>query len=393
MALSITDLFTPVTSDQQMATFTSILQTIGFDPTSWKKGGIANTILRAVSITYAGFSQIGASFIKAGFLDTASGDWLTLHARYVFGVERIAATFANGMLTLTNSGGGVYDFNPGDVVALNPTTNKTYKNTAAIHIGAGATVPNVPFSAVELGSASSSSAGTITQLQTTILGVSVTNPASFIGLDAQSDADLQAACRAKRAGASAYGPRGAYSNAIIQAQNAGAPVNINRFTVSEASSTGTVTIYLASPSGAPSPGDVAAVVANIEALARPGAVTVNTYAATVLTVTRNFTVWAKTKTGVAAADIQTAAAAALDKFMKTYPIGGVPKPPATQGYLWATGLEGAIKAAQIVGASGVGIDPAIVAVDGAGADTPLNPGQVAVLVYTITVRTVAVGDQ
>jgi len=59
-----------------------------------------------------------------------------------------------------------------------------------------------------------------------------------------------------------------------------------------------------------------------------------------------------------------------------YPIGGIPKPPATQGYLWTTTIDGTIKAAH----------PSIYAVDGLGSDLAMSAGQVATLATTLTIR-------
>ena len=65
--------------------------------------------------------SIMAEAIRAGFLETARGPWLTLLARNMFGVERGEATFATGEIQLTNGGGGVFSFNPDEVRFLRPS--------------------------------------------------------------------------------------------------------------------------------------------------------------------------------------------------------------------------------------------------------------------------------
>ena len=64
----------------------------------------------------------------------------------------------------------------------------------------------------------------------------------------------------------------------------------------------------------------------------------------------------------------------------SYPIGGIPKPPSPAGFLWATTIEGTVKAAH----------PSIFAVDGAGPDFALSAGQVAALAVVLTIRIVEV---
>lgn len=380
MALSITDLFKPVTADQALDSFLSILEELGMPARSWRAAGVARTILRVVAITYAGFTEVMAAFIRSGFLETAEGDWLRALAYYLFGVEPREATFATGEAQLTNAGGGIWSYAADAFRIINPTTKKAYANTEAFTLNPG-DVLLVDFRAVEIGSDSSSGPGTITALETPLESVSVTNPAAFVGLDLETDEEIRKLCKAKLAAISVRGPRGAYEYAVRTAKlGDGSPVNVNRHQVSKSSSTGTVTIYIAAPSGAPTAADIDAVIASVEEHARPDTVTATVLAATEVPVSRSLTIWAKRIDGVSASDIKDFVDLALIEAASTYPIGGIPKPPSLQGYLYADFLAGVCKSAHA----------SIFDVDGTGADVALNAGQVAVLTTTTEVRIVDV---
>lgn len=380
MGLSLDELTAPISEDSALETFLSILETLSIPARSWRKGGVARTILRILAKTYSGFTELMAAAIKAGFLDTAEGDWLSQLAYYVYGVTRIDATFATGNLTLTNNGGGVYAKNPDEVKAKWTATGKVYSNAEAFTLNPGET-KSVSFRAVEAGSSSSAPAGEIDALETFLAGVVVTNPLAVVGADAEDDADLRQRCRDKLSTLSPRGPRGAYAYAVRTATRPdGSAVDINRWQISPSSSTGVVTVYVASPSGAPDPTDMTYVANRIEEVARPDSVTVNVLAASPVAIARNLTVWCRRVDGLTATDIETLVNNALLAEITSYPIGGISKPPATQGYLYADFLAGVVKSAH----------SSIYDVDGTGADIAISPGQVAVLATTITVRIIEV---
>ena len=115
-------------------------------------------------------------------------------------------------------------------------------------------------------------------------------------------------------------------------------------------------------------------------IARPETATATVAAATPVTITRTLTVWAKRTDGVAAADIKSLVETALVREAPSYPIGGIPKPPSTQGYVYADFISGVAKAAHST----------IFDVDGAGADVALAAGEVAVFAISANVRLVEV---
>lgn len=379
--ITIEELTRPTTPDEAFEQFLSIVEGTGLPVRTWKRGRPLRVILRVVATAYANFTQTVAEANKAGFRTLAKGGWATLNARYGYNVERIVATFATGELTLYNSGGGLFELEPGELRAINGATGKAYTNTTAVTLGPGATIA-IPIRAVEIGTPSNAAPLEIDELETVLPGVSCSNHAAVVGSDDETDEDLAQRSLDKLGTLSPSGPRGAYAFAVRSATRPdGSPVNINRVRVSPSSSTGTVTIHVASPAGPPNVDDVAYAADSVEALARPDTVTATVLAATPVPVARTLTVWARRTNGVSGDDIKTLVEAALARELAVYPIGGIPKPPTQlDGYLYADFIAGVAKAAH----------PSIYDVDGASPDLPLAPGQVAILSSSVTVRLVDV---
>lgn len=379
--ISIEELLEPVTTDQQLEKFLTTLEAVGVHAKAWRKAGSLRTILRIVAATYAGFSQAILGFTRAGFLETAEKGWLTLLAFNSYGVTRIPATFATGPVTLVNAGGGNYPVQADELRLISEANGgKGYTNTTAFTLAPGATI-TIDVLAIEVGSASSAPPGTITKLETVLPGVTATNALAVVGADEETDTDLRQRCKDKLATISGKGPRGAYGFAVRSAvRDDGSPVDVNRLRVSPGSSTGVVTVYVASPAGAPIGSDLPFIETAIETYARPDAVTAILLPAVPVPYARSLTVWARRIDGLTAADLGTLVSRALIDLIATYPIGGIAKPPSTQGYLYADRIAGTVQSAHA----------AIFDVDGAGADIALAPNEVATLAATLDVRLVEV---
>lgn len=375
--VDISTLLTPLDTDTVFNEWMTALQTAGVPSDTWRVGGPMRTLTRIIAASLVAMWTVTIAMISGGFLETASGNWLSFLAYYVYGVVRVAATQAQGTITLVNAGGGVFDANPGALI-LSFTfsgVTKTYTNVNTIHLGAGVTLPGVQIIAQESGSASTVASGTVLSFGTPWPQVTATTTSDIVGLDAQSDDDLKAMCMARLGALSLLGPRDAYAYAIRSANDNGVPVNINRRSITRASSTGTVGVVVASPSGAPSPGDLTAIEANIEKIARPDTVTVNTSGATVIASAQTITVWAVQTAGLDAPSLTTMVQDAVTALVSQYPIGGLTKPPSIAGFLYATDMVGAVKDAHA----------AIYAVDGF-TDIPLATNQVAAVTVAVTVR-------
>lgn len=373
---TIEELLTPITGDQMLEKFLNTLESLGLKARSWREGGALRTILRILADAFAAFIVSMLGFVRAGFLETATAGWLTLLAYYVYGVSRIESTFATGQVQFTNSGAGVYDPIPArSINVINAVTGKAYTNVNAFALNP-ADVLLIDVIAIELGADSNATPGTVTRLETTLPGVTVTNPAAIVGEDAEKDPDLRQRCKDKLGILSGKGPRGAYAYAIRSAKRGdGSSVDVNRHFISPSSSTGIVTIYVASPAGAPTMGDLPFIVDSIETYARPDTVTLNLQAAAPVAFSRTLDVWARVTDGVDGAAISNAVASALLDMITLYPIGGLKK-SSVNHYLYATTVEGTAKAAH----------PSIFAVDGADPNMALAEGEVATLASTIVVH-------
>jgi phage-related baseplate assembly protein len=327
--LSLADLTTRLSVDDVKRSIYSVLAATGVTTTAWKPGAVVRTLIAAVAIVVASLSQLVALLAQSAFLSTSTGDWLGQVARNVYNVERLPATFATTTVTLTNTGGGVYDFDPGDLQVLNPTTHQAYFNVAAVTIGSGATVEGVIVQAYTAGAAGTSYVGEISQFQTAgLTSVSVTNPLAAIGTDAEDDPSVRQRCLDKLGSLSPNGPSDAYAYVARSATDSnGSPLGITRVKV-ENDGYGRVTVTLATADGhVPGTiGDTATALGKVDddmqRLAAPLAVTLDTESATPKPVDVTYTLWLYNTSGLTSDQIQQVIKENLTTFVTSQPIGG-----------------------------------------------------------------------
>lgn len=350
MALPIDQLIQPLTKEQVKSSLYNLMKATGLPVTSWQEGAVARTIVAVVATIFAGFTEVMATVIRAGFLDLAEGVWLTMHAKFVYGVDRIEATFATGEVTLDNNGGGVFSFDPGDLIVRNPTTNKLYTNTSAFDLGALEKGKKVAIRAVEAGSASTSGPGQITAFVTTLLLVTVTNEASVVGLEAELDPALRQRCRDSLGALSPNGPRAAYEYWSKSAKRPdGSSVGVTRVRIPRATGDGTVTVIVASATG-PVLGDVndpttdLGIVNDVmQKFVVPDGVTATVVSAVPHPIPVTCDVWIYTSAAMTDGEVQFAVAARLRAYVETIPIGGFVIPPDV-GKVFVNALVGQIEA-------------------------------------------------
>jgi hypothetical protein len=326
---TLAELVKPVTRQEVQASIYSALGILGINTTGWKPGAPERAIVVGVSVVLAGFSQLMALTTASGFLELAEKEWLTIVAHYVYGVDRVEASFATGYVEVTNTAGGEYDLDPDDLVFQNVVTGRTYRNLEHVTIPPGpATVVSVAVIATEAGSASTSGAGEITQLTTTLLGVTCTNPAAVVGRDAETDPALRSRCSEKLGALSPFGPWDAYASAVRNATRPdGTSLGINRFRMVK-DGYGNVITYVATPSGEV-PGDANDPstdlgIANeaIQHDAAPLAVTATIETADALPVPITYEAWIYNTIGRTEAEIIQTINARLAPFMSSQPIAG-----------------------------------------------------------------------
>lgn len=394
---TITDLLSTQTQDQIRASLVNALVQLGIRADLWRKGGGYSLILTVVAAFLAAFQRLVVQTVGFGFLPTAAGGWLTLLAFYVYGVTRPQATFATGQVTLTNTGGGTFNYDPGQVTVLNSTTKATYTNAEPIAL-APLSAQTLDVQAVDPGSGGNAAPGQIDSLQTTMLLVTVTNALAVLGSDALLDADLRTMCLNSLGAQSVRGPRNVYAFAaqVAVSPTTGLPVNVNRTARSISSHTGQVTVWCAAPQGAPTSDDLEGVSDSIEngvpglnppfSGARPDGVTVFVNPVTTVPYSAPLIVWAQALPGLAESDLEATIASELDDLFRTYPVGGL-STDTTRG-LFGSRIEGAVES----------VNTAIFKVETPGApntpnvplpDLPLVDGEVPVNAITsITVRLV-----
>lgn len=317
----------------------------GITTTTWKPGATVRTIVAGLAVVLSAFSQLQAEIAKSGFLELAEGDWLTLVARYVYGVERDPGTFATGVVEVDNASGNIYAGAAGDLIFLNSTNTKTYRNTGAFSIGAGALNVEIPVQAIEIGSESTASPNEIDELVTVLLGVTCSNPEAVVGRDVELDPALRSRCAAKLGTLSPNGPRDAYSFVAKSATRAdGTTIGVSRVRVI-ADGLGGVTVYIADDDGALSaPADVTTVGEAIDELAAPLGIDAETVNASNVVIPVTYEYWLRDDTGKTDGEISSAVASALTAFMARQPIGGHVIPP-TAGRVYQSAIEGAIAGA------------------------------------------------
>lgn len=327
MLFSLEDLTTPLTRQQVQASIYDVLGIVGTNTTSWKSGAVVRTMIVGVSVVLAVCSELMADIAKSGFLELAEGAWLALVARYVYGVDKILADFAEGEVTLINTGGGIYTMDPDDLVVINPTTSKAYRNTSGFTLNAMSTI-TVPIRAIEAGSASTVLAGSITEIETTLLNVTCSNAAALVGSDEEPDQELRLRCAEKRGALSPMGPSDAYASAVRNSPRAdGTLIGVNRVLVIK-DGYGNVTTYVATASGAltgdeddPTT-DLGAVNERIQQLAAPLAVTANTISATERAIDVTCQIWIYNTSGLTDPQLIELLGKRLDTYLSSQPIGG-----------------------------------------------------------------------
>jgi hypothetical protein len=381
MLTPIANLLTAPTAESSLQALLSILQALGFPTSSWNKRGVLYGICVALTSLYA--SAIAAPitmWISAQFLPICPAALLPYVALYVYGVIANPATQASGLVSLTNPGGGTYNVGANQLVLANSFTGQVYTNEDAFTLGPSTTLTGVAIQAQVAGSIGNANPGPGVSSVDTVVStqlfagtqVTVVNPAPIQGLDADPPALIITKCQTAIAGRSYKGPNGAYKNAVVTAKNStGNPVNVNRRIVSTDPTTGFITVYVASPTGAPTADDLNAVNLNVAQVAEPNGITATAVACTGVPLHASptvVTIWATGAGVVAAEDIYLAVLAALEAWLPLYPISGLATPPSEQGYVFGTWLDGIVK----------GASPLIFQIVGF-ADVPLATGQVAEL--------------
>ncbi len=334
MTLALSDLLSAASADSVFGTLLDVATDLELAVTAWQEGQPTLTLISLFAQQFADAEAVNLEAIKAGFLDTAEEQWLTLLARSVYGVTRLPATFATtSTYRVTNNGDANVEALAGELIVAHDVSGKTYRNAADL-VGGTALVPGVNDDIVivadEAGTDSDAAAGLIGTLTSSQSDLVVTNLAACLGSDEESDPELRQRCRDKLEALSPNGAKGAYAYVAKTPSFSATSVPITRVNVVASTTTGVVTSYLANASGAPSGADVTIVDTAIDKWATPWGITSAAAAATEVTLGVTYQAWVSGST-LTSAQIQAKIATALAAYFKTIPIGGDKVPPDANG--------------------------------------------------------------
>lgn len=344
--MTLDELTKPLTVDEVKAAIYGALAASGVNTTSWKPGAVVRTIIAGVAIVLSAASQLQAAIAKSGFLELAEGDWLTLVAKYVYGVERDEGSFATCEVTLDNTGGGLYSGGVGDLL-LSVGGTKTFRNTAAFSISPSETGVVIPMQAVELGTGSNTVADEIDTFETPLLGVVIAGSTAAVGTDEEDDAALRLRCREKTATLSPNGPRDAYAYIARSAKRNGASIGVTRvLTVPDG--IGGVDVYVATATGGvlgtvgDLGTDLGVIDDEIQKKVAPLAITARTHTATAVAIDVEYELWVRDSIGRTPAQLEEDIADRLTDYLATVPIGGEQIIGELSGRVYLSALEGVI---------------------------------------------------
>jgi len=357
MTTPMTDLIGTAPPSQFLSKMKAAATIVGLSPSSWASNGIASAIMTVIAnalgvptgtanllLAQSGLDGLAAVAAMSGFLDLAAlvtpnpptqqddgtfNGWLDILADSRFDLRRTAATKATGPVVLTNTSTAARGpFAPYTYHLGSTALKMTYSNTETLTIGASGDT-TATFAADSAGAAYNVVANTLVPV-TSLVGVSVktsggANLNTLIGINAQSNKSLVAACRAKlQALSPKLGPDGAY---IYFATNGygGAALSapVTRVFDSNDPFTGNVIVYIANDFGTASGGDATAMQAWLRAVVQPDGAQVFALAAATVAIAVTADVYVpSSKNAVAAAEVSTA----ITNYINSIPIGGSPGP-------------------------------------------------------------------
>lgn len=259
-------LTSPVTYAQARQTAIALLVSLGFKgAASWQEGSWPRTLgIEVPAAIIADLRGLAVAIASSGFNESASGSFLTVFSRSHYDNARAPAVKTQGTLVLTALPSALSNtFGPQELVASD-NFGHTFRNLTGATLEPGAVLA-LGWEAEVAGSASNVAAGLITTLVTTLAGVSVSNPGSWItrvGAQAESDAKLRLRNSSKWGTRADTAPAAAYEHWALSANGA-----ITRVYVDDDNplGPGTVHIWIASDL-VDAPVDLTDVAASVVAL-------------------------------------------------------------------------------------------------------------------------------
>ncbi len=267
MVASVSELITARTADQLTAEQLAALSAESFPADSWQPGSVPRDLVKADVTTMVSLDATVADLAKAAFLDDATGEWLALLAYGRFTVTKIPASLTTGRMALAvASGAGPYTIGAAGLLVTDGVRRWRSTNTTSVTVTSAAGV-SIEVRAEAAGAAYNVAAGVpLTVVSPAYAGLTVTNPVyaagtwvTTAGADAESDASLRSRCRARwgTLGRGASDPAYAY----LARTGHGAVAQVTKAAVEWGPGDGTLTVYVAGPSGTVASEHVATVQA------------------------------------------------------------------------------------------------------------------------------------
>lgn len=208
-----------------------------------------------------------AFFARSAARSTASAPYLRVISREQFSLEPKGETFGTTNIVLDNASASFYGpYDPGQFVVRNSVTKKLYSNVAEIPgIPAGTMGLVIGVRAVEAGTESNALPNEITELETPLAGVTITNPTALVAQDEEEPARLNGRIDAKIGSLGEPGARGWNTGATSTSFEAvakngpddgggcvrddGSRIDVTRTQVLRDDLLGTVTLFVADDDG------------------------------------------------------------------------------------------------------------------------------------------------
>ena len=201
-AVALSDLLVAPSVDTARALLFKWLSLGGLPTTAWQPFSVGRRFSEAFSALYADAMSVVVTIAAGGYLDTATGGWLTLLAHGVYSLDRNPSVFAQGTATLTDAAGaGPYGIAPGGVWVASQS-GKRFTNVGGGTLPKGGTL-SLTWQAESPGASYNVPVSTLSTLITSLPGVTISNPGTGgvwltqLGVDEESDDALRTRCRAR----------------------------------------------------------------------------------------------------------------------------------------------------------------------------------------------------
>jgi phage-related baseplate assembly protein len=340
MPLTLEQVRTIITRDEALDELITVLQSLGFNTTAWQTGGVRLTLLTGCAEVWAQMSTVASALSYFHFNDDATSTSLTALSSSHYDNTRVAATRTVGDVDLIGAAvGPPHVVAIGDLVVADNINGYTYRNITGGVVPASGTL-TLSWQAEVAGEDRNVADSTIDILQTPLAGVTCNNPGpswrTTDAVDEETDAVLRLRNSTRWSTLSYATSAGAYEQFALAADSTVARV----FVYDTVASTGVLSVFIASSSGALGAGVVTTVQTAID-LQKP--LTADVTVISVTEVAQNFTAEIFVTASLNNAAKQAEIEAALDTYINGLPIGGTVLPAgAPQGYMLFSEVNEAI---------------------------------------------------